>query len=192
MTPELENKLIKQFPMIFADRYASMTHTCMCWGMECGDGWYDIIYLACLGIKEEYKKMYPWYVRVYHRLAFEFIPRWNAFISKQPEWMYKRATVKYGPVGKEQTRVNVYKRFYLHMPYWAKASQIKEKFGTLRFYLTCGTDKMHEYASMAEEMSSNRCEQCGKYGKLRGNGWLYTACDEHTKEQDKVEENENI
>lgn len=183
MKPELENKLIKRFPMIFADRYADMSRSCMVWGMECGDGWYDIIYLACLGIEEEYKKMYPLYKRLYHRIAFEFIPRWNRLISKQPGWMM---ITKYWNRPNEEKKSYKVKRFYLHMPYWAKASQIKEKYGTLRFYLNFGTDKMHEYASYAEYLSESTCEECGKQGKLITNGWFYTACDEHTKEQDKT------
>lgn len=182
MTPELEHKLIKRFPMIFADRYADMSQTCMCWGVTCGDGWYDILYLVCLGIEEEYNKLYPWYKRIYHRLAFEFVPRWNRFISKQPEWMMK--TMYWNQPDGIKTFFKA-KRFYLHMPSWAKASQVKEKYGTLRFYLTFGTDKMHDYAELAERLSENTCETCGKYGELRGNGWYYTACEEHTKEEHK-------
>lgn len=66
-----------------------------------------------------------------------------------------------------------------------RASQIKEKFGTLRFYLSGGTDEMYAIANKAEEQSATTCERCGKKGKLRGRGWLYTACTRHTKEEDK-------
>jgi hypothetical protein len=89
MKPELQDKLIRKFPMIFATRYADMSRTVMCWGFDCNDGWFDLLYLACLGIKEEYKRITPWYKRLYHLACFWFIPRWNKFINKQPEWMYK-------------------------------------------------------------------------------------------------------
>lgn len=182
MTPAIEHKLIKRFPMIFADVYADMTRTNMCWGIACGDGWYDILYVTCLGIEEEYNKIYPWYKKLYHRAAYYFIPRWNRLIDKQPEWMMK--TKYWGPSGEEKNPYKV-KRFYLHMPSWAKASQVKEKYGTLRFYLTFGTDKMHDYTDLAEKMSETTCESCGKYGELRGKWWLYTSCEEHAKEEDK-------
>lgn len=183
MTPELEDKLIRRFPMVFASRYADMSRTCMCWGMSCGDGWYEAIYLACLGIEEEYNKYYPWYKRLWHRLSFHIIPRWNKFISHQPEWMYK--TYK----AKNYRREFKNKRFYIHMPSWAgQASQVKEKFGTLRFYLHSETDKMSTYVDYAERLTENLCETCGKYGKLRGKGWYYTSCEEHAKEQDKEKE----
>lgn len=66
-----------------------------------------------------------------------------------------------------------------------RASQIKEKFGTLRFYLTGGTDEMYAITDRAEKQSETTCETCGKKGKLRGQGWLYTACAQHTKRKGK-------
>lgn len=62
------------------------------------------------------------------------------------------------------------------------ASQVKEKFGTLSFYLSCATEEMYKIVDEAEKKSAVTCETCGKPGELRGRGWLYTACDEHTKE----------
>lgn len=65
------------------------------------------------------------------------------------------------------------------------ASQVKEKFSSLHFYMTSSTDEMEKLISEAEEKSAITCEVCGTSGKTRGKSWLYTACDEHTKEQDK-------
>lgn len=67
--------------------------------------------------------------------------------------------------------------------YLPRASQVKEKYGTLRFYLTHGNDKMFAIADKLEAASAKVCETCGKAGKLRGNGWLYTACNECTEKQ---------
>jgi len=66
-----------------------------------------------------------------------------------------------------------------------KASQVKEKFGTLCFYMTAETDEMTELIREAEDKSAVTCEDCGKPGKLRGDGWFYTACHEHAKVEDK-------
>jgi hypothetical protein len=72
---------------------------------------------------------------------------------------------------------------------YIRASQIKEKYGTLRFYISSVPSEFGDEAfaatDEAEKKSEEICEECGKPGKLRGHGWLYTACDEHTKEQDK-------
>lgn len=58
-----------------------------------------------------------------------------------------------------------------------KAAQCKEKFGSLRFYLTRETETMTKLIAEAEEQSSKTCEICGKEGKLRQGTWYYTLCD---------------
>lgn len=62
-----------------------------------------------------------------------------------------------------------------------RASQVKEKFGTLRFYMTGETDEMRKAIAQAEELSETTCETCGKPGKTNESGWLKTTCGEHEK-----------
>ena len=66
------------------------------------------------------------------------------------------------------------------------ASQVKEKFGTLRFYILGGTDEAYEAITAAEEESASICEMCGEPGVLRSAGWWTTMCDtcyaNHAKE----------
>lgn len=70
------------------------------------------------------------------------------------------------------------------------ATQVKEKFGGLRFYYNGGDEYIDGLVRMAESWAESTCERCGNLGKLRGQYWLYTACDEHTKEIDIKEEND--
>jgi hypothetical protein len=62
------------------------------------------------------------------------------------------------------------------------ATQVKEKFGTLRFYYDGGDDQIFGMACMAASMSAVTCEECGSPGKQRGSGWIYTACDAHDQD----------
>ncbi len=55
-------------------------------------------------------------------------------------------------------------------------SQVKEKFGTLRFYIYGGDDEVYKLINKAERKSETICETCGKKGKTRGKGWLVTLC----------------
>jgi hypothetical protein len=69
--------------------------------------------------------------------------------------------------------------------------QVKEKFGGLRFYYQGGDEYISGLVSMAESWAGIACETCGNPGTRRGGGWIYTACDTHTKpehltEQEKV------
>jgi len=54
--------------------------------------------------------------------------------------------------------------------------QVKEKFGTLRFYCG-GTEAIDKYVRLAERFSSVTCEDCGKLGKANDSGWIRTQCD---------------
>jgi len=58
------------------------------------------------------------------------------------------------------------------------ASQVKEKYGTLRFYLMGGaTDEVWDLIDEAEEESGKICEECGQPGKLIDGGWLSVRCE---------------
>lgn len=56
--------------------------------------------------------------------------------------------------------------------------QIKEKFGTLRFYLNFHSSSIDECIKKAEERSETVCEECGSeegaLGKTRG--WISVLC----------------
>jgi hypothetical protein len=58
------------------------------------------------------------------------------------------------------------------------ASQVKEKFASLRFYMSGYTDEMNELIEKAEEESYRTCEACGKPGACNGSGWLTVLCED--------------
>ena len=68
--------------------------------------------------------------------------------------------------------------------------QIKEKFGTLRFYwknnikdkeLAAIADDVVAYA---EDKSGYICDVCGEWGSVRGDlGWILTLCNKHYEER---------
>lgn len=75
----------------------------------------------------------------------------------------------------------------------------KEKFGTLRIETLYkgdaqdGGSSLHTTLSIAEALvdateaeSAHTCQTCGEWGKLRGVGWYYTACDKHTRSIDQA------
>lgn len=153
MNSKLDEKLCKTYPKIFADRYKDKTETCMCWGFECGDGWYDLINETC-------KKL---------------------------------------QVIADTTGVQ------------AIADQVKEKFGTLRFYIHSTyenaknvtkdqidtlCDIIFDIEYEADRRSRYICERCGKkeyHSCLRSVGWVYNMCDNcwtKFKEEKGIKEDE--
>lgn len=60
------------------------------------------------------------------------------------------------------------------------ASQVKEKFGTLRFYMAMSDPEMDALIREAEKESAKTCEVCGKPGTFSAPGtWLEVRCKEH-------------
>ena len=43
MSPELDDALCRDFPLLYRQRHGSMRETLMCWGFECGPGWEPLI-----------------------------------------------------------------------------------------------------------------------------------------------------
>ena len=61
-------------------------------------------------------------------------------------------------------------------------SQIKEKFGTLRFYCHDVDEETYAMIDFAQMMSGKICEVCGNRGQVRDDvGWYYTSCEEHKR-----------
>jgi len=63
--------------------------------------------------------------------------------------------------------------------YGFQIDQIKEKFGTLRFYVCGADDQIFQWIVEAERETANTCEACGAPGSLHcrvGGYWLYTRC----------------
>ncbi len=68
----------------------------------------------------------------------------------------------------------------IEIPGQVEAFQIKEKFGTLRFYVNQSNDYVYGLISMAEDMSGRICEDCGKPGETGNhydNNFIRTMCD---------------
>lgn len=52
MSPELQNKLFDAYPELFSNRNKSPRESCMAWGIEFGDGWYDLLSAVCWRISQ--------------------------------------------------------------------------------------------------------------------------------------------
>jgi hypothetical protein len=148
MKEELEKTLVAKYPKILADYRGNPMETCMAWGIECDDGWYNLLD-KCL----------------------EKIQHLCDLVSSKGE------------------------------VYQIVASQIKEKYGTLRFYYggtggdRIADDIIDDIIAEAERQSTRICENTGADGAVCHRGsWYrtlsyeearknnYVACDKHTEE----------
>jgi hypothetical protein len=123
MNAENTTYLINTYPMLYLGHQSPLTENLMCFGFDCGDGWFNII----------------------------------DDLSKKIE-AYNVANAEYDP---------------------CIAAQVKEKYGTLRFYVNSVTDEIYEWIEQAEIASEKTCEICGKPGELVTKGWYMVRCPEH-------------
>lgn len=180
MSPELEQKLFKKYPSIFRDTNKSPQESCMAFGLEIGDGWYYLIDILC------------------EALTYTFTTSIEVDEEDGIRLGIKPSTWK----GDEKPR------YFLEVRQpQVIADQVKEKFGTLRFYYHLEYDPRHaellksgKYADLkevnkryadymdgiihfAETASGHTCEQTGEKGQLHvRNGWLKVLSETKAKE----------
>lgn len=67
---------------------------------------------------------------------------------------------------------------YDELPNGAIVSDVKEKFGTLRFYVSNCSEEYQQFVDTIEELSRITCEACGEKGETRFDlSWYKTLCD---------------
>jgi hypothetical protein len=126
MSPEKAKALQDKYPKIFGTSDPSEPYTT--YGIECGDGWYDLLDVLCRNIQ--------------HHVNWK--------IERIPE--------------EEREGFQVV------------ATQIKQKFSTLRFYYNGGDDYTSGLIQMAESMSGMICEDCGDKATVKTKGWITNIC----------------
>ena len=72
-------------------------------------------------------------------------------------------------------------RLYDCKPEDTIVTQVKEKFGGLRFYVSGTTDEFMDEIESAEMRSERMCEVCGNGADIKNiHGWYKCLCDEHS------------
>jgi hypothetical protein len=211
MNHELTQRLVKRFPILYQDYHSPMTHTCMCWGFDHGDGWFEIIWQLSLAIEEELN--YSWLRERWYLFKKSFFRSWNkciyalsparqdkqiqqgsgtkedpyrwVVVERAPrDWSARLASKvlpapRFGDYGRCSAKLqNLGLKALVHWPYTGFAVlQVKEKFGTLRFYCP-GSDAIDKYVRLAHRLSVVTCEDCGKPGTSNDSGWIRTQCEE--------------
>lgn len=128
MTGEKEKRIFERFS--FFKPAGSPMETLMCFGFECDDGWFDLIWKLCEDIEKLLEEA---------KNNSELDPEFGEF----------------------------------------EVIQVKEKFGSLRFYTNWENGPIGDRIVEAENESAKTCEMCGRPGKLDStSGWIKTVCDD--------------
>ena len=177
MRQELDKLLCEKYPKMMVNRNKNMQETCMCWGFACGDGWYNILNQLMGNIQHHIdwkEKQRKWAIE-YNEMAaqakagnFDLFEEANKSLTDE-EYKNKRLA---------EIVAGDFREVHESIPQ-VTLDQVKEKFGTLRFYYTGGDDEISGMVRMAESMSGVTCEECGNPGETKGQGWVVTLCETH-------------
>jgi hypothetical protein len=177
MNAQLEHTLCEKYPQMLVNRYKSPHESAMSWGFEIEDGWYNIINSLLQSIQIHMNWM--------QKIREEAI-EYNKMAKDCKVGDFELFNKKYWFAEDEQ-----YKQSRLHSVIHSDLrkvpdeippviiEQVKEKFGTLRFYYDGGDAVVDGMVRMAEALSAVTCEQCGSPGHTREGRWIRSLCDAH-------------
>ena len=162
MKKELQQKLFKDYPDLFIQKDWTPQQTCMCWGIACGDGWYNIIENLCYLISQE------------RNSAVKTIKKYESYIIDE---------LCTPGIVVDHLKISIYKNIIETESKKLKPAiqftQIKEKYGTIRVYTNYYDQKIRNHIDFAELMSSTTCEVCGAPGVINTKSWLKVRCQKH-------------
>jgi hypothetical protein len=162
-----------------------MKETCMCWGFECSEGWFNILDQLMGNIQHhiDWKEKQRNWAMEYNEMAAR---------CKAGNFDLFEETMKaHSPESKEKRLGEIVAGDFRQVPDaipQVTLDQVKEKFGTLRFYYSGGDEYINGLVSMAESMSAITCETCGKPGTQTSGGWIKTICEPCVEEYTRVQE----
>jgi len=176
MKPELQKEMYKKYPKIFRQKDLSMKETCMCWGIDTGDGWYQILDNLCACIQGHVDSKLESLTRRKKYLTLwmcikDLVSCFTSLYWIRRPYIWKRDLLQFKEWWDLRGPINP-------LDYQVEACQVKEKFGTLRFYVDRSDEDVSGMITMAEAMTATTCEACGstKDAMVRGKGWLSCRC----------------
>lgn len=135
-------------------------------GFECGDGWFMLLDELFGEIKNHIENVNR---NRKHELRSNFAKKLDRLRHRLPWKRQKLKNFIFWIVDKFPRGVDP-------MPP-IQITQIKEKFGGLRFYINGGDDSIYAYIGFAESLSYKICESCGTTHNVgQTKGWIYTCC----------------
>ncbi len=169
MEKELELQLQKEFPEFFRGLHnGDPRQTLMCFGLETGDGWYNIVYNACQQIKNVLQKYNV------PLDSFVFVQIKEKFGSYRLYFDWQQ--------GIEYTWWETISNKLLKIPtFILKHFRIYKWWNFHRVY-----NKVDKIIRDAEMQSGRTCEDCGAPSvedkNYRDGGWIVTLCQKHLDE----------
>ena len=176
MKRENDEYLCKVYPKMMVNRDKNMQETCMCWGFECGDGWFQILNQLMGNIQHhiDWRERQRDVAIKFRNMSEQLKAGDSTLFDEEHKDLLNRDYVE----KRKQEFIEDPLREIPEPIVQVTLDQVKEKFGTLRFYYTGGDEYISGLVSMAESMSGVTCESCGNPAGVQNNGgWMRAICD---------------
>jgi len=175
-----ETLLFSRFSFIYRQKSLSPSQTCMCWGIDTGPGWYKILWDLSKKIALEVKK-----TRELQKPYLILEGKNNNELFRSSKFIIASTIFLFNKYFLRKDLFFIIDGFYV--------SQVKEKYGTLRFYCGIASDAIYSFIDEAEVASVETCEACGKSSKEENDrkkntpetgGWVYNECTKCKKKRE--------
>lgn len=161
MKPELQSQLYARYPDIFCNRGKSPQESCLAFGLECGDGWFDLLDHLCYALSHVYSTGFY---------------AGDEYVSvESPQVVADQVKEKYGQLC-----------FYHHLEFPDSFREQAKTYPDAKRIMDSYSDHIDGIVHMAESMSERICEATGLPGEMHVSGgtrlgWYRTLNREYAK-----------
>ena len=174
MKPELEKQLVEKYPTLFKFHGGSPKETCMAWGCEHDDGWYDLLDNLCSYIT----------VLMKHSMYLSFK---NGITESDKDGEYKgdfvtSPEVRFSQIKEKFAGLRIYFDVFHDLTEEQLAKFDEESYDKeyTKFY-----KDVSSAIDFTEFLSHKTCEICGKKGRVYRDAWWKTLCPDCAKNNNR-------
>lgn len=163
MKADLQQNLYNKYHEIFRERDFSIRESCMAWGLQCDDGWYDLIGVTC----EALSYLYTTGISILPEDIEKYGGGEDYRSVEAPKVIFTTVKEKFGVL-----------RIYHRLEWPPHIGELIEsgRYPNLKSIVDGYSNYVDGVIHMAEIMSSHTCELSGRPGEMHvsSSGWYKT------------------
>jgi rubrerythrin len=165
MNPELEKQLVKDYPVLFKFHGGDPKETCMAWGCEHGDGWFDLLKNLCDYVNAICR----------HKLMVKYKDDYvKTEEEKESKYTHIQGpSIEFTQIKEKFAGLRIYYSMH-HDITEEQVAKLDEKSYDKEYNKVL--DEISHAVSYTEFLSCRTCEVCGAKGRVYRDGWWKTLC----------------
>lgn len=173
MKEELELKLVEKYTTFFKDYRGNPMETCLSWGCEHGDGWYQLLDDLCSYISAITRL--PFRVKAKETCKEDYVDQYGYITLPPVEFYFTQIKEKFG-------KLRIYHNECYDIGDWEYQVDMDHY---SEVYERDYWNPINHAVEYVEYISSKYCEDCGDRGKTYYDGWWRTLCPKCAEAQNR-------